>query len=411
MPTTPPAPDDASKASWPTEIRKETWVYLLRRTVHEFGQDGGIDVAAGLTFFAVLSVFPAALAIVSLIGIVGNGRATVDRLLALLSQVVPSAVTETLRQPLEGIATTSTANITFVIGVLAALWSSSTFVSAFSRAMNRIYEIDEGRPYWKRKPAQLAVTILLLILILISAVIVVVSGPIFRTLGETIGIGTTAVAVWNVAKWPILTAIVVMLVAVLYATTPNIQQPRFRWLSLGAILAIVLLAAASTGFGFYVSNFATYSHTFGALAGVIIFLVWVFLVNISLLLGAELNTEIERGRELQAGMPAERQLLLPPRDTTSSDIAHRTARVDERDGTLLRRGEPIPARTDTIIARSRENMRPVWNWIRQMVRRIFAWIGRTLRPVWALIQRLLRLVFSRIHQTLGPIWTRIRRRR
>lgn len=364
MPTTSPSPDDAAKASSPTEIRKQTWDYLLRRTVHEFGQDGGIDAAAGLTFWAVLSVFPAALAIVSLIGVIGDGPATVDRLLSLLDQVAPGAVTEILRQPLDDIATTSTANLTFVIGVLSALWSASLFVSAFGRAMNRIYEVDEGRPYWKRKPAQLAVTLLVVTLVLLCATIVVVSGPVLRTIGELLGIGNTAVNVWDVAKWPILAAAVVVLVAVLYATTANIQQPRFRWLSLGAVLAIVLLAAASGGFAFYVANFSTYNQTFGAFAGVIIFLIWVFLVNLALLLGAEFNTELERGRELQAGIPAETQLQLPPRDTTSSDLSQNTAHIDEQRGTLLRHGEPLPARTDTVIARARETLQSIWARIR-----------------------------------------------
>lgn len=364
MPTTPPAPDDTSKASSPTQIRKQTWVYLLRRTIHEFGQDGGIDAAAGLTFWAVLSVFPAALAIVSLIGIVGDGPATVDRVLSLLDQVAPGAVTEILRQPLDEIATTSTANLTFVIGILAALWSASAFVSAFGRAMNRIYEVDEGRPYWKRKPAQLAVTVLLVVLVLLCATIVVVSGPILREIGEWLGIGNTAVAVWDVAKWPVLVVAIVGLVAVLYATTANVQQPRFRWLSLGAVLAIVLLAAASAGFAFYAANFSTYNQTFGALAGVVIFLIWVFLVNMSLLFGAEFNTELERGRELQAGIPAETQLQLPPRDTTSSDLSQRTARIDERHGTLLRDGEPLPARTDTLVARARKTSQSLWDRIR-----------------------------------------------
>jgi len=364
MPTTPPPPDDAAKVSWPTQIRKQTWVYVLRRTMHEFGQDGGIDAAAGLTFFAVLSVFPAALAIVSLIGVIGDGPATVDRLLSLLDQVAPGAVTETLRRPLDDIATTSAANLTFVIGVLAALWSASAYVSAFGRAMNRIYEVDEGRPYWKRKPAQLAVTALLITLVLLSAAIVVVSGPILRTIGEALGIGNTAVTVWDTAKWPVLTAAVIVIVAVLYATTPNIQQPRFRWLSLGAVLAIVLLAAASAGFAFYVANFSTYNQTFGTLAGVIIFLIWVFLVNVSLLLGAEFNTELERGRQLQAGIPAETQLQLPPRDTTSSDLTRHTAHIDEQHGILLRHGKPLPARTDTVIARARKTMQSLWTRIR-----------------------------------------------
>lgn len=364
MPTNAPSPDDAAKPSSLTQIRKQTWVYLLRRVVHEFGQDDGIDAAAGLTFWAVLSVFPAALAIVSLIGVIGDGPATVDRLLSLLGQVAPGEVTEILRQPLDDIATTSNANFAFVIGVVAALWSASRYVSAFGRTMNRIYEVEEGRPYWKRKPAQLGVTVLLIALVLLCATIVVLSGPILRTFGELLGIGNTAVDVWDFAQWPVLAAAVVGLVAVLYATTANVQQPQFRWLSLGAVLAIALLAAASAGLAFYLANFATFNQTFGALGGVIVFLIWVFLVNVALLLGAEFNTELERGRELQAGIAAEVQLQLPPRDTTSSKISQHTARVDEQHGALLRRGEPLPARTDTFVARAQHTVRSVWDRIR-----------------------------------------------
>ena len=365
MPTIPPSPDDAAKASWPTQIRRQTWAYLLRRTLHEFGQDGGIDAAAGLTFFAVLSVFPAVLAIVSLIGVVADGPATVDRLLSLLDQVAPGSVADVFRQPLHDIASTSTANVALLTGVLASVWAASAYVSAFGRAMNRIYEVDEGRPYWKRKPTQLAVTVLLILLVLLIAIIVAVSGPLLRTIGGALGIGNTAVLVWDTARWPVLFVAVVAIVTMLYATTSNIRQPRFRWLSPGATLAIVLLGAASVGFMFYIANFATYNQTFGTLAGVIIFFIWIFLVNLALLLGAEFNTELERGRELQAGIQAEVQLQLPPRDTTVSDLAQHTAHIDEQLGALLRKGEPMPHRTDTVGFRLNEAARSLWRRARR----------------------------------------------
>lgn len=364
MPTTPPPTDSARKASWPTQIRKQTWAYLLRRTLHEFGQDGGIDAAAGLTFFAVLSVFPAALAVVSLIGVVGDGPSTVKRLLSLLGQVAPESVTEVLRKPLNDIASSSTANFALIAGLLAALWSASSYVSAFGRAMNRIYEVDEGRPYWKRKPTQLAITVLLVLLVLIIAIIVTISGPVLRAIGGALGIGNAAVAVWDAAKWPVLFGAVVAIVTVLYATTSNVKQPRFRWLSPGAILAIVLLGIASGGFAFYVANFGTYNKTFGTLAGVIIFLIWTFLVNLALLFGGEFNTELERGRELQAGIRAEAQLQLPPRDTTTSDLTQRSAEVDVQLGALLREGKPLPHRTDTLTFRLSDPVRSLWKRIR-----------------------------------------------
>ncbi len=365
-----PEPDAPDKATWPTELHAETWGYLFRRTLHEFREDGGVDAAAGLTFFAVLSVFPAALAVVSLIGVVGDGEAVVDRLLRLLSQVAPNPVVETLRSPLDEIATTSSANAALIVGVLAAVWSASSYVSAFGRAMNRIYEIEEGRPFWKRKPVQLLITVVLIALVMLVAALVVVSGPVTRAVGDALNIEGAALVAWDIAKWPILAAAVVLMIAILYAATPNIQQPRVRWLSLGALLAIILLGSASAGFALYVANFATYTQTFGALAGVIVFLIWVFLVNLALLLGAEFNSELERGRELQAGIEAEHRLRLPPRDTTAVEIARRTARIDEEHGVLLRTGEPLPDRTDTIVPRLRRRITSSLDRARGLVERV-----------------------------------------
>lgn len=355
-----PEPDDITKATWPTQIRRRTWLYIARRTLHEFLDDGGIDAAGALTFFAVLSIFPGALAIVSLIGVIGDGRDIVDRLLTLLDAIAPTAVVDILRQPLSDVAATSTAGWTLALGIATALWSASLYVSAFSRAVNRIYEVEEGRPFWKRKPLQVAVTLLIVCLVLVVAAVVAVSGPVARAIGDALSIGDTALHVWNTARWPVLALAVLVIIAVLYAATPNVKQPRFRWLSLGALLAIILLAAASGGFAFYVSNFGSYNQTFGALGGVIVFLIWVFLINLALLLGAEFNTELERGRQLQAGIRAENELQLPVRDTTASDTARRTAAVDVEHGELLRTGSPLPARTDTLLPRTWRAIRATW---------------------------------------------------
>jgi membrane protein len=364
VPTDPrPAPDDPSKATWPFQITGRTWKYIVRRTLHESVQDGIVDAAGALTFFAVLSVFPAALALVSLIGVIGDGEDVVNRLLTLLGEVAPGAVVEILRQPLGELAATSTASITLALGVAAALWSASIYVSAFSRALNRIYEVEEGRPFWKRKPIQLAVTVLIFILVLLVAAVVALSSPVARLIGDTLGIGDAALDAWDIGKWPVLASAVVLIVAVLYATTPNIRQPRFRWLSLGALLAILLMGAASGGFAFYVANFASYNRIFGTFASVVIFLLWLFLVNLALLLGAEFNTELERGRQLQAGIRAEGRLQLPPRDTAASEVAQRTITVDEEHGALLRSGERLPPRTDTVLPRMRQGLVSLWRAI------------------------------------------------
>ncbi|MFD1714382.1 YihY/virulence factor BrkB family protein [Amnibacterium flavum] len=358
-------PDDPTKASWPTQIQGRTWKYLARRSLHGFVRNGALDAAGALTFFAVLSIFPAALAIVSLLGVIADGEAIVNRLLSLLDEVAPGPVVEVLRQPLDDIATTSSASLALAIGVLTGLWSASGYVSAFSRAMNRIYEVDEGRPYWKRKPLQLLLTVIIAGLVLVIAAIVTLSGPVARTLGRLMGIEGTPLAVWDVVKWPVLAAAALLIIALLYAATPNVRQPRFRWLSLGALVALLLLGGASAGFAFYVANFASYNQTFGALGGVIVFLIWIFLINLALLLGAEFNTELERGRQLQAGMRSESRLLLPARDTTASDTSSRTAAVDVRNGTLLRNGEEIPDRSDTLVPRTRRKLLDAWHRLKR----------------------------------------------
>lgn len=357
----PNTPTEKDKATRPTQIEKRTWGYVARRTIQEFIGDQCADAAAGLTFFAVLSVFPAGLAIVAVIGVIGDSESVLERLLSLLDQVAPSAVTETIRGPLTDIAGASGAGLTLIVAIVTAVWSASLYVGAFGRALNRIYGITEGRPYWKRKPAQLALTVVLIALATIVVGIVALSGPVTRGIGDLLGIGDTALLVWDVVKWPLLAAAVIAMTAVLYKGTSNLRQPRFRWLGLGAVLAIVLLGVASAGFAFYVSSFASYNRTFGALAGVVVFLLWLFLVNLALLFGAEFNAELERGRQLQAGIHAETHLRLPPRDTTvSAKMAH-SARVTEERGALLRQGEDLPPRDDTIVAKAVQFVRDRWH--------------------------------------------------
>ncbi|TQJ30747.1 YihY/virulence factor BrkB family protein [Microbacterium sp. SLBN-146] len=351
---------EEAKATRPTQIRPQTWSYVVRRTIQEFISDHCADAAAGLTFFAVLSFFPAGLAIVAVVGIVGDSERVLERLLSLVDQVAPTPVVETIRGPLTEIAGASGAGLTLIVAIATAVWSASLYVGAFGRALNRIYGITEGRPYWKRKPAQLALTILLIVLATIVVGVVALSGPVARGIGDLFDIGETALLVWDVAKWPLLAAAVIAMTAVLYKGTSNLQQPRFRWLGLGAILAIVLLGVASAGFAFYVSAFASYNRTFGALAGVVIFLLWLFLVNLALLFGAEFNAELERGRQLQAGIRAEKHLQLPPRDTTASERVARSTRVTEERGALLRRGEDLPPRDDTMFAKAVQLLRDLW---------------------------------------------------
>ena len=280
-----------------------------------------------MTYYAVLALFPALLALVSLLGLFGQAGKT-DQLVQVLSDMGAGSVADTIRGPLAQLTENSSAGLGLIIGIAGALWSASGYVGAFGRSMNRIYEIQEGRPFWKLRPLMIIITLAAVILAGLVAIGLVVSGPVARAIGEAIGLGDTAVTVWGIVKWPVLLGLATVVVAILYYATPNIQQPKFRWITLGAVVAIITWVVASALFGLYVSQFANYNKTYGSLAGVIIFLLWLWITNLALLFGAELNAEIERGRQLQAGIPAEDELQLPPRDTRVID---KTAKKDARD--------------------------------------------------------------------------------
>ena len=334
---TAPHPDDPRKPDEISEISKPSWIYVLKKTYREFSADQATDLAAALTYYGVLAIFPALLAFVSLVGLFGDPAETTDALLDLLGGLVPSTTLDAVRGPIENLATSPAAGFTFITGIVGALWSASGYVAAFSRAMNRIYSIQEGRPFWKLRPVTLAVTVLAIVIAVLAALMITLSGPVAEQIGEAIGIGDTAVLVWNIAKWPLLAFLVVLLVAVLYYATPNVKQPKFRWMSFGALFALIVWVVASAGFAFYVANFSSYNETYGSIGGVIVFLLWVWISNIALLFGAELDAELERGRQLQAGIEAEENIQLPPRDTKKSDKITKQHRKDIEEGRELRR--------------------------------------------------------------------------
>jgi membrane protein len=333
-----PDPDHPSKPDTPRELTKPSWGYILRKTFREFLRDECTDLAAALTYYAVLSLFPALVALVSLLGVFGQGQQTIDTLLGLLRDLGAGAAVSSVEPVLQQLSTVPGAGVALVVGLLGALWSASGYVNAFGRAMNRIYEVGEGRPIWKLRPLMIVITIVLLLLVSITAVGLIVSGPVAEAIGGTIGLGSVAVTVWNIAKWPVILGVVVVIVAILYHATPNVRQPKFRWISVGAVVAILTWILASAAFGFYVANFGSYNKTYGSLAGVIVFLLWLWITNLALLFGAELDAETERGRELQAGMEAEETIQLPPRDTTKTEKdAAKEAKLAEQARELRRR--------------------------------------------------------------------------
>jgi membrane protein len=330
-----PAPDDPRKADSPSDIAKPSWKYVLRKTLREFSSDQCTDLAAALTYFAVLAMFPALIALVSLLGVIGQGGAMTS-LIDVLEDVAPASAVEVIRGPLEDFASSPAAGFALVSGILIAIWAASGYVGAFTRAMNRIYEVDEGRPFWKLKPMQLLVTIIGIALLLVLAVILAISGPVTDAVGSALGVGETAQIIWSILKWPVLVAILVVMVAILYHATPNAKQPKFRWTSIGAVIALVVLGVASLLFGLYVSNFASYDRTYGSLAGVIVFLLWLWIANLALLFGAEFDAELERGRQLQAGIEAEETIQLPPRGVSKSNKIRKKELEDIEEGRRLR---------------------------------------------------------------------------
>jgi membrane protein len=297
----------------PADLRARSWMGVLRRTVREFREDNLTDWAAALTYYGILSIFPALLVFVSVLGLIGDSAT--QPLLDNLATVAPGPAQEIFTNAVENLnRDQGSAGILFVIGLAAALWTASGYVGAFMRASNSIYEVEEGRPFWKLRPAQIAITLVMVILLSLGAIAVVLTGPLAEEVGDVIGVGGTAVTAWDIAKWPALILLVSLMLSVLYWAAPNVKQPGFRWLTPGGVLAVVVWIVASAAFAFYVANFGSYNETYGTIGGVIVFLVWLWISNIAVLLGAELNAELERGRQLEAGLPAERELQVEPRN-------------------------------------------------------------------------------------------------
>jgi membrane protein len=321
--------DRAAGPAAPSDIPRSGWGSILRRTLREFKHDDVTDRAAALTYYGVLAIFPGVLVLISILGLLG--KATVQKLLDNLGQVAPGGVNSFLRTVIEQVQGRSgAASIGAVVGLALALWAASGYVAAFMRASNAIYDVDEGRPIWKTAPVRLGVTLLLVIMLVASAIMVVVSGPIASQIGHAIGIGDTAVTVWNIAKWPVLLVLVSLMFSLLYWACPNVKQPGFRWITPGGVLAVFVWLLASGLFAVYVAMSGSYNKTYGTLATVIVFLVWLWITNIAILLGAEFNAETQRQRAIEAGLPDDVEPFAELRDTRKLDGAQ-TERVEHAD--------------------------------------------------------------------------------
>ncbi len=287
----------------------------LKRTATEFMEDNLTDWAAALTYYGLLSLFPALIAVVSVIGLVGDPKSTTENLTEIVTEIGPSSAAETFSGPIESIASNqSAAGFAFILGLALALWSASGYVGAFIRASNVIYETPEGRPFWKLRPLQLLVTLIMVVTLALLALSLVLTGPVVDAIAGPVGLGDTAVSIWNVAKWPAMAAIFVLMVDLLYYASPNVKLRGFKWVTPGALVALVIWAIASAAFAFYVANFGSYDKTYGTLGGLVALLVWLWISNLAILFGHQLNAERERSLEIEEGRPrAEREIQLEPR--------------------------------------------------------------------------------------------------
>jgi membrane protein len=308
------APREAAAPDSPTELPRRSWPQTLKRTGKQFSEDKLTTWAAALTYYAVLSIFPALLALVSILGLIG--QSATQPLIDNLSSIAPGPAKDILSSSLHGLKTAQGAStLAFIIGLVAAIWSASGYIGSFMDAANAVWDAPEGRPIWKRIPLRLAVTCVLLILLAASALAVVLTGPLARNVGNIIGLGSTFVTVWDIAKWPVLVLVVSFMISLLYWAGPNVKQPGFPWITPGGVLAVLLWIVASALFALYVANFASYNKTYGSLGGIIVFLVWLWITNLIILLGAEFNAEMERSRQIAAGhRPVDREPYLPLRD-------------------------------------------------------------------------------------------------
>lgn len=304
------------RAETPMDLPKHAWWAALKRTFHEFMDDNLPDWAAALTYYSVLSLFPAVIVLASLVGLVGDP----DKLVENLRQFAPSQAQDTLIDLVRQLAgSASIAGPLAIIGLLSALWAASGYLGGFIRAANAIYDVEEGRPVWKTVPLQIALTLTMMVLLTVTALGVVLTGGIADRVGHALGLGATGVQVWDIAKWPVLALLVSLAIAILYWAAPNVRQPGFRWLTPGSALAVLIWALASVGFAVYVANFASYNKVYGSLAGVVVFLVWLWLSNLAILFGAEFDAELIRGKEIAQGLPESEEPFLTPRDTRAMD--------------------------------------------------------------------------------------------
>ncbi|WP_078625471.1 YhjD/YihY/BrkB family envelope integrity protein [Streptomyces iakyrus] len=316
-----PGPDpevERAAPDTPAGLPRKSWVAVLKGSVREFKDDELTDRAAALTYYGVLALFPALLVLVSMLGL--TGRSTTDKVTENVRELVPGSAGDIITRAVDQLqGNAGIGSLMAIVGLVLALWSASGYVGAFIRSANAVYDMPEGRPVWKLLPMRVGVTVVLLVLAVISSLIVVFSGGLAQQAGDALGIGDTALTVWSIAKWPVLVLLVVLMIAILYWAAPNAKVKGFRWITPGSFLALLIWMVASAGFAVYVANFASYNKTYGTMAGVIVFLVWLWITNLAILLGLEFDAETVRQRAIAGGHPPEEEPYTQPRDTRAWD--------------------------------------------------------------------------------------------
>ncbi|MFD6162834.1 YihY/virulence factor BrkB family protein [Nocardia sp. NPDC060256] len=325
-------------SSGPSVLRWRSWWGVLRRTVTEFLDDNLSDWAAALTYYSVLSIFPGLIVLTAILGALGPSAT--QSLVDTIREIGPGSGTALLVDSINQLQDArQLSGPLAIIGLATAFWTASGYTAAFMRAANTIYDTKEGRPIWQTVPVRIGLTAAIVALLALCAIGVVATGAVAERLGRWLGVGSAGVLVWDIAKWPVLAVLVSLLFALLYWAAPNAQQPGFRWLSPGSVLAVLLWIAASAGFAVYVANFGSYNKVYGSLGGVAVFLVWLWISNVAVLLGAEFDAELARGRRIEQGMPPDEEPFLPPRDTRAmlDEDAEKRSDADEHATSADRR--------------------------------------------------------------------------
>lgn len=306
--------DDASGHDSPIRLSRDDWRVILTRTLHEYRINQVNDIAAALTFYTLLATLPATLAALAMLGIFGSAEAVVGDMLEVVAELGGGSVVDALSEPIDQLLNASHAGLAFATGLVGALWATSGFVGSFGRGMNRIYDVEEGRPFWEMRPTMLLVSAALLVLGATAMACLIVTGPVAEATARVLGLDEGAAVWWDLGKLPLLAAIGVGVMALLYWAAPNVKRRNVRWISVGATGALLAWAITTALFALYVLGFGSYQRAYGVLGGAIAFLLWIWLSQLALIFGAVLDTEVERTRQLRSGIAAEEHVQLPLRD-------------------------------------------------------------------------------------------------